>query len=335
MGVDDGHLVVADAVDVILLRARQRVVDQELADVLVPVGEDEAANPALIGEIQAAIVVAGRLAVEEEQARVVESTAGMIEDEVKEHAESVEVQNVDDAFELVRPGQQLLTCNRRFAVRRQKRAGFGDVAAEIALGDGVAHLGRIQVEAVVAHALFAREFLDRHQLDRVDPEVSQVFDAIQKVQKFRDAGALIVPVIVDRVVDADMQLIKDQIAEFRGAESLIVPRERVRGAHHAIRRGKVAGQLPRAWTAFEPGTSRALDPEHIARAFSGAGQDSAERAVSQRRERRRGRRYESGFARVLERAARENENVSRGGRPGSDGYRAWNDGGTERSVKIR
>src|ERR1051325_11905613 len=84
MGVDDGHLIVADAVDVILLRARQRVVDQELADVLVTVGEDEAANPALIGEIQAAIVVAGRLAVEEEQARVVESTPGMIEDEGKE-----------------------------------------------------------------------------------------------------------------------------------------------------------------------------------------------------------------------------------------------------------
>ena len=43
--VDDRHLVVAEAVDVILPGEERGVVDEELPDVLVPVGEDQAPDP--------------------------------------------------------------------------------------------------------------------------------------------------------------------------------------------------------------------------------------------------------------------------------------------------
>ena len=89
--VDDGDLVVAHAVDMEFLQALDGVVDQELADTIVPVGEDEPADPAVIGEIEAPVVVPMRLPVEKVDALVVEPAPGVVEDQVEHHRQAFHV----------------------------------------------------------------------------------------------------------------------------------------------------------------------------------------------------------------------------------------------------
>ena len=216
VSVDHRDLVVADAVDVEFLQALLDVVDQELADILVPVGEYVAADPALVGEIQTAVVVAVRLAVEELDRLVVEAGARMVEHQVEQHGDAVQMQDVDHAAELIGRGAQLIERQRRLVRAGEERVRLPQIAAQFAIvRDMVVHLGRIQIEAVVAAAGLAGEFLDRQELHAVDAEIAQIIDAIEQVEELADAAPLVVALRIDGVIRADMELIQDEVAKLR------------------------------------------------------------------------------------------------------------------------
>src|SRR5262249_984180 len=68
--IDDRHLVVAESVGMVLVEVERGVVDEELADLALPEGEDQPARPLLVGEVEAVVVPAVPGAVEEVQALV-------------------------------------------------------------------------------------------------------------------------------------------------------------------------------------------------------------------------------------------------------------------------
>jgi hypothetical protein len=111
-----------------LVLAECRVVDQELPHALVPVGEHQAARPALIGEVQAVIVVA-RLGhpVEEVKALVTEVAARMVVDDIEEDGHAIDMQDVAHG--------------NHAGVRRANQAGGGllsDFSEPYRLGRGFA-----------------------------------------------------------------------------------------------------------------------------------------------------------------------------------------------------
>src|SRR5260370_1257192 len=61
--LDNAHLIVADSIYPKLGQKEARIVDQELRYPIIPVGEDLAAGPSLIGEKQAVVLVVRRLPV--------------------------------------------------------------------------------------------------------------------------------------------------------------------------------------------------------------------------------------------------------------------------------
>ena len=62
--------------------------------------------------------------------------------------------------------------------------------------------------------MLRRELDDGQGLDRVDPEIGQVSNAIQYVQKLGPAwGTMIAAVRVDTVERGDVKLIDDQVVE--------------------------------------------------------------------------------------------------------------------------
>ena len=104
MGVDHRDLVVAHAIDVILLDGGDGVIDQKLADVLISIGKYQAAHPTLVRKVQAAIVVAGGLAIEEVQAEIVKPATGVIVDQVEQDTHAIQMKDVDQALELIGAG---------------------------------------------------------------------------------------------------------------------------------------------------------------------------------------------------------------------------------------
>ncbi len=98
--VHDAHFVEAQPIDSIFLVEEFRIVDQELLNLVIPVGEDLAAGPALIREIQAVIGVAVGHAVEEPHAVIVETTAGMVVDDIEDHGDAVDVANIHQRAQL-------------------------------------------------------------------------------------------------------------------------------------------------------------------------------------------------------------------------------------------
>ena len=59
------HLVIADAVDVVLVDTENSVVNEELPDVRIPIGEDPASDIGLVCEIEAEVLVGCGLEIEE------------------------------------------------------------------------------------------------------------------------------------------------------------------------------------------------------------------------------------------------------------------------------
>jgi hypothetical protein len=105
--LDHPHLVVAYPVDSVLAQEEPGIVDQELRDPLVPIGEDLAACPALIGE-ETMVQIAIRLAVIEPHAAIVEPAAGMVVDEVEDHGDAVQMAEIDETLQLIDTGCQLV-----------------------------------------------------------------------------------------------------------------------------------------------------------------------------------------------------------------------------------
>ena len=216
-----GHLVRRDGI------AAPHIVriDAELGrDGVVPVRENEPARPSLVREIEAAVVVAERFSIEKIDALVAEVAAGVIEHDVEHHRQAFEVEDVDDAFQLIGAGAELIDRQRRGPAPREQRVRLLQVAAELAVAfDLVVRFRRIEVDAVVAEARRSRELLDRHELYGVQPEVAQIIDAIEQVEELANALALVTALRVDCVEHPDMQLVLDEIAKFWGAIARVVP----------------------------------------------------------------------------------------------------------------
>ena len=85
----------------VLLEVERGVIDQELPDPAVPVGEDQPAHVPLAGEVEAVVVVAGRLAVEEIKAGVVEAASRVVVDDVEQNGDPVDVEDIDQRLQLV------------------------------------------------------------------------------------------------------------------------------------------------------------------------------------------------------------------------------------------
>ncbi len=118
--VDHRHLVVAEAIDVVLGQVELGVVDQELPHVGVPVRENQPAHIPLVGEIKAAVIVAGGLAVEEVEAVVVKAAARVVVDDVEQDGDAVDVEDVDQGLELVDLGVERTRRQRRLAARHEE-----------------------------------------------------------------------------------------------------------------------------------------------------------------------------------------------------------------------
>src|SRR5262249_24604106 len=171
--VNDGYLVIANAIDVIFLQALRGIVDQELANTGIPVGKDPAANPLMIGAVKTTVVVAVGLPVEEPQALIVEARADVIENKVEKHRHSVEMENVNNAFKLVRPRPQVIDFQHRNTLPGQESIGLLQIAGELGtIGDMVIQLWREKVKTIVTLACLAGIFLNRQQLYRVDAEIA-------------------------------------------------------------------------------------------------------------------------------------------------------------------
>src|SRR5579864_5896651 len=135
-------------------------------------------------------------------------------------------------------------------MRRQQSVSLRGVAGEVGIGNFVSHLGREQIETVVAAARFAGEFLNGHQLDTIHTQISQVVYPIQYVEELGDAGSLIIAERIDCIEDADVQLVKNQIAELRRSKLLVMPRVHGGRSHQAIGRWKVGRELTSARIAL-------------------------------------------------------------------------------------
>jgi hypothetical protein len=70
--IDHRHLVEAESVGVVLVHVEAGVVDQELADLWLPEGEDQPAGPLLVGEVEAVVVAPLGDAIEEVETLVPE-----------------------------------------------------------------------------------------------------------------------------------------------------------------------------------------------------------------------------------------------------------------------
>src|SRR5208283_3068723 len=181
---DDSHRVVADSVDPILLDEGRGVVDEELPDVGVRVSKHQAAGPALIGEVEAVVLIAvGRSVVEIEALRV-EAAAGMIVDKIEDDGNAMQVREIDQAFQLIDARPKLFEGQRPGAKLGERRVDLPKIAREIGVvAHLVALLGREIVDAVVPFAEFRLEFLDWQELNGGDAEVAEVAETRGDVEK--------------------------------------------------------------------------------------------------------------------------------------------------------
>ena len=228
------------------------------------------------------------LAIEEVHAAVVEAAAGVVVDQVEKHRDAMEMEEVDEAFQLVDAGSELGGGERRAAAGEQQGVGGRQVALVqlAARRHLVLAFGREVVGAVVAQAELGRILLDRQQHHRVDAQVAQVLDAIERVEEAGHLGAAVLAAGVDAIEGPHVQLIDDEIAEIGRTESAVVPRVAPRIAHQAQAGGKpgIHGQLAGAGITLEPRAALAVDPVEVRRAVGDAGHEARPGAVAERRQ---------------------------------------------------
>src|SRR5262249_49960574 len=95
-------LVMAQAISVILRQEELRIINEEAANRLLPVGKDQSIRPSMIGEVQAAIIVASLLPVKEVETMVIPiETSCVIVNSVKDHSDAVKVEKVNHYLELI------------------------------------------------------------------------------------------------------------------------------------------------------------------------------------------------------------------------------------------
>ena len=91
----------------------------------------------MIGAIKAAVVIAVRLPVEEPQTLIVEAGTDVIEDEVEQDCHTREMENIDDAFQLVRSRPELIDLQRLDTVPREESINLLEIAGEFGIIRGI------------------------------------------------------------------------------------------------------------------------------------------------------------------------------------------------------
>ena len=185
MAVDDRHFVEAEAIDVVFVEEEAGVVDEELPHLGLPVRVHQAAGPSLVREIETAVVVAVRLPVVEPDALVVEPAAGVVVDDVEDHGDAVQMEQIDQRHQLLRLAIEIGGAKRRKPVPSEQPIRLIEVARKIRRRriDRVVHLRRELVEAVVAERTQRREFLHRHELHGVDAERYEMVDLEENIEE--------------------------------------------------------------------------------------------------------------------------------------------------------
>src|SRR5215204_578882 len=90
----DANLVIADAVDVVLVEKEPSVIDQKLPHRWLPIGEHVTAGPALVREVEAAIQIAVGLAIVEPEAPIAKVTPGVVVDAIENDSDPIQVKEV-------------------------------------------------------------------------------------------------------------------------------------------------------------------------------------------------------------------------------------------------
>jgi hypothetical protein len=67
------YLVIADAIDMVFVKAEHGVIDEELPDVLIPIRENAASDVSLVREVKTEILIGGGLEIEEVDALRIEA----------------------------------------------------------------------------------------------------------------------------------------------------------------------------------------------------------------------------------------------------------------------
>src|ERR1043166_6901873 len=129
----DGHFIETESIDAIFVVTGDGVIDQELADPLVAVGENEAAGPALVGEVEAVVIICvGHPIVEENGEVVVGEAAGMIVNDIEQDSDAEGVAEIDEGAQLVvRAGDGFDIGITRLAAIDEQSINFGEITLEV------------------------------------------------------------------------------------------------------------------------------------------------------------------------------------------------------------
>ena len=282
MIIDNADLVVACPIDVVLREKELRVLYQKIANTAVPVGENQAAGPTLVREVQAVIIVAVGLAVEEKQTLVVKSAASVVVNEIEDDGNAVEMEQIDQCLELVRTRSELLDCDRRHVSLGQQQIDLAEISAEFGVVfDLVCHFRREEVGIVVSQTVVVGEFLDRQQLHGSHSELSEVWDTRQYIQELRNLFPLVAATRVHSVERANVQLINDVLVEWHRPKFRVMPWIGTGSPNEAIaiRKWRIRSELAGPGIPLEAGAGFADHIKPVRRALGQIGNKTGPGAV--------------------------------------------------------
>ncbi len=92
--VNNADLIVAETVYMVFVEVEEGIVDEEAFYLILPIGKHQAAGPAAVGEIEAVVLVAPGLAVEEIQPLIGKTAAGMVIHHIQDHSDAVQMTEI-------------------------------------------------------------------------------------------------------------------------------------------------------------------------------------------------------------------------------------------------
>ena len=151
-GEQNADLIVAEAVDVKGAHEKRRVVDEELADVIVPEGEGKSTGPPHVGEVEAIVVIAVGEAVPEIEIQIIShEAAGMVVNHIEDDADAIQMAKVHQGAELVGSGGDVGNQQRRLALGGEQVVDRDQVGGQRrGIGGDIRKVGREVVRAVIA-----------------------------------------------------------------------------------------------------------------------------------------------------------------------------------------
>src|SRR5450759_370341 len=184
-------LVIPETIGVEFLNIETRVVDEKPTNIIVPEREGKSSGAAvLICEVEAVIVIAHiRSAIEIVDALIIErivygESAGVVVHHVEHDGDAVDVTQVNQSFELRRPGGNIFDRDRSDAFGFEQTIDSGKILRERdGAGNDVREVRGEVVGAVVAHRRIRLYFVDGQWLEHVDSQSDQVRNFADDVQK--------------------------------------------------------------------------------------------------------------------------------------------------------